>query len=143
MGQTHAQPDVSIAAGRLIGVVVAAWALSALLASGVALALGQHGAWMGAVATLVGVGGGLMLVVVSGPRPAALWAMVQIVASMTRMLVGLGVAVGLFLAVRPDRYGYWGVVLATLLATLVGEVMVFLPVARGSGGRAVGTEAAA
>lgn len=141
MSQKSAQPDVSIAAGRLMAVVVGAWAASGVLASGVALAMGQRGAWIGAVATLVGVGLGLMFVAVSGPRPAGLWAMVQVVASMARMLLGLGVAVGLYLAAGPDKYGYWGVVLATLLATLVAEVAVFLPVVRG--GARAGTEAAA
>ncbi len=122
--------------------VVGAWLLAALAAVGVAAALGQSGSWMGGVATLVGVALGLMVVVVSPPRPAGLWAMVQVMSSMARMLVGLGVAVGLFLAARPDKYGFWGVVLATLLATLVAEVMVFLPVVRsGQGGS--GTEAAA
>lgn len=114
--------------------MVAAWALAGLVATGLATALGQQGAWMGAVSTLAGVGAGLTIVLVNGPKPVAHWILVQIMSSLARMLVGMGAAFVVYLAARPDRYGYWGVVLATLVATLAVEVSVFLPLVRAAGG---------
>lgn len=129
--QRETAHNVTMPMARLVALVTGAWALSAVGASAVAQFASQRGAWIGAIAALVGVGAGLMIVAVSPARPAAQWSMVQVLSSATRMLLALAVGVGLYLAARPDKGGFFGVLLATLLATLAAEVMVFLPVIRG------------
>ncbi len=148
MTQATSQPLIRMPMRRLAVAEILAWALSGGIALGLAVATGHaDGAWMGAIATLVGLVGGLLIVALIPSREAFNWAVAQVSASTVRMIATLAIGFGLYRSLEPDKTGFWGVLLLTSLGVLAGEVMIFLPVLRGSsrasGARGSVTEASA
>jgi hypothetical protein len=89
------------------------------------LPLGKLTAWAGSVAagTLLGV----LFLGLFGPRSAVMWAMVIVAGSTLRMAAGLGAAMILYFAQRPDKAAFWSAFLAACLVLLALEVIVLRP----------------
>jgi hypothetical protein len=118
--------------GKLTAWLLIGAALVSLAAAGIAGGLSGSADWLSAGLLAAGsVAAGTLLGVLFlglfGPRSAVMWAMVIVAGSTLRMAAGLGAAMILYFAQRPDKAAFWSAFLAACLVLLALEVIVLRP----------------